>query len=246
MNIDRRRFLLATGVALVGTSAMPATATAESSASLWQEFVANPYNHPQIPNIAYAGYRTGERPARRPVLANVLFFGARRDGSADAAPAINKAIEFVGRLGGGTVLVPPGRYRIDDIIRIGYDNVVLRGAGSAKTTFYATRSLEQIVGINRSRYGSENSAWSWSGGLVWVCHRDRYQPLVDAIKAHKWPFEGWTGNELEQGSTLTALTGSAARGSFVVTVENGHKLCAGQRVLLRVDDDNYSLPKHMC
>ena len=70
MNIDRRRFLLATGVALVGTSALTGTASAESSASLWQEFVANPHNHPQIPNIAYAGYRTGERPPRRPVLAN--------------------------------------------------------------------------------------------------------------------------------------------------------------------------------
>ena len=69
MNIDRRRFLLATGVALVGTSAVTGvgtgTASAASSASLWQEFVANPHDHPQIPNIAYAGYRTGERPARR-------------------------------------------------------------------------------------------------------------------------------------------------------------------------------------
>ncbi len=246
MNIDRRQFLFAAGVAVVGTSTTTGTAAAEPSASLWQEFVANPYDHPQIPNVAYAGHRTGERPPRRPVLADVLFFGARRDGSADAAPAINRAIEFVGRLGGGTVLVPPGRYRIDDIIRIGYDNVVLRGAGSTKTTFYATRSLEQIIGINRSRYGSENSAWSWSGGLVWVCHRDRYQPLVDAIKARRWPFEGWTGNELELGSVLTEVTGSAARGAFVVTVANGHRLRAGQRVLLRLDDSEYSLPRHMC
>ncbi|TWP53085.1 hypothetical protein FKR81_08370 [Lentzea tibetensis] len=247
MSIERRQFLLATGAAFLGTSVFATPAQAESAtATLWQEFVKNPYNHPQIPNVAYAGYRTGERLPRRPVLANVLAFGAKRDGSADAAPAINRAIQHVGRWGGGTVLVPAGTYRIDDIIRIGYDNVVLRGAGSDRTKFFATRSLEEIVGINRSRYGSENSAWSWSGGLVWVCHRDRYQPLVDAIKAKKWPFEGWTGNELELGETLTTVTAPAPRGAFTLTVDNARRLRPGQRVLLRLDDDQYSLPKHMC
>ncbi|GLZ31499.1 hypothetical protein Lesp02_36870 [Lentzea sp. NBRC 105346] len=243
MSIQRRRFLLGTGAALLGSSAFASAAEA-APATLWDEFVKNPYNHPQIPNVAFAGYRAGERFPRRPVRANVLLYGAKRDGSEDASKAINKAIEHVGRCGGGTVYVPAGKYRIDDIVRIGYDNVTLRGAGSGKTTLFATRSLEEIVGINRSRYGSDNSAWSWSGGLVWVCHRDRWQPLVDAIKAHKWPFEGWTGNELELGETITE-TSAAPRGSFLLTVKDGRKLKAGQRVLLRVDDDKLSLPIHI-
>jgi hypothetical protein len=253
MTIERRHFLIGTGIGLAIGAQLGPTAFASAApeppaqkAALWQEFAANPYDHPQIPNVAYAGYRTGETPPRRPVRVNVLRYGAKNDGSADASVAINKAIVDVGRSGGGAVLVPAGTYRIDDIIRIGYDNVVLRGAGSGKTVLHATRSLEEIVGINRSRYGSENSAWSWSGGLVWVCHRDRYQPLVDAIKAHQWPFEGWTGNEGDVGEDLTTVTEAAPRGAFTITVASGRKLRAGQRVLLKLDDDGqYGLPKHM-
>ena len=211
MAFDRRKFLVGgAAAAAFGTAAGRAAAV---TPDLWAEFTANPYDHPQIPNVAYAGYRTGERPPRRPVRANVLRFGAKNDGSADASAAINRAVETVGRCGGGTVLVPAGTYRIDDVIRVGYDDVVLRGEGSGRTVLHATRSLEEVVGINRSRYGSENSAWSWSGGLVWVCHRDRYQPLIDAIKAHRWPFEGWTGNEGDVGEDLTTLAEAAPRGS---------------------------------
>ncbi|HWO66556.1 MAG TPA: glycosyl hydrolase family 28-related protein [Umezawaea sp.] len=252
--IERRRFLIGTGIGLaLGAPFGPAAhagATEQppaEKAALWREFEADPYDHPQIPNVAYAGYRTGERPPRRPVRANVLRFGAKNDGSADASAAINRAIETVGRCGGGTVLVPAGTYRIDDVIRIGYDDVVLRGEGSGRTVLHATRSLEEVVGINRSRYGSENSAWSWSGGLVWVCHRDRYQPLIDAIKAHRWPFEGWTGNEGDVGEDLTTLAEAAPRGAFTITVTNSRGLRAGQRVLLKLDDDGrYGLPKLMC
>ena len=253
MTIERRRFLIGTGIGLALGAQLGPSAHASADrqpsgvkAALWREFTANPYDHPQIPNVAFAGYRTGERPPRLPVRANVLHFGARKDGSADASAAINRAIEAVGKHGGGAVLLPAGTYRIDDIVRIGYDNVVLRGAGSGRTVLHATRSLEEVVGINRSRYGSENSAWSWSGGLVWVCHRDRYQPLIDAIKAHRWPFEGWTGNEGDVGEDLTAITEAAPRGAFTITVANGRALRAGQRVLLKLDDDGqYGLPKHM-
>lgn len=199
------------------------------------------------PERCYAGYRTGEIPPRLPVRADVRSYGAKPDGSADAAPAINRAIADVGRRGGGTVLVPAGTYRIDDIVQIGYDNVVLRGEGSGRTTLYATRSLEQIIGINRSRYGGgDNSAWSWSGGLVWVCHRDRYRPLVDAIKAKNWPMEGWIGNDGEIGTRLAAISRPARRGDFTVTVDNARGLTAGRRVLLQLDDDaTYGLLRHM-
>ena len=244
--MQRRQFLVGSA-ALAATGLPSGTAVAAPlSSSLWQEFLADPYRHPQIPNVAYAGYRTGETPPRLPVRANVLHYGARRDGSADAAGAINRAIVEVGRQGGGTVFLPAGSYRIDDIVQIGYDNVVLRGEGPDKTTLFATRSLEEIIGINRSRYGSENSAWSWSGGLVWVCHRDRYRELVDAIKAHDWPMEGWLGNEGAATKPLASITAPATQGAFTLTVDDPRGLCPGRRVLLQLDDDaSFGLLRHM-
>jgi hypothetical protein len=243
MALDRRKFLVGSAAAAVAVNA--AGQAEAATPDLWTQFTANPYDHPQIPNIAYAGYRMGERPPTRPGRANVLRYGAKPDGSADASGAINRAIADVGRAGGGVVLVPAGTYRIDDIIEIGYDNVVLRGAGSDQTTLFATRSIEQIVGINRSRYGGENSAWSWCGALVWVCHRDRYRPLIDAIQARRWPLEGWLGNEGGESSVLAKVTSSAARGAFTVGATGA--LVPGQRVLLQVDDDpQHGLLKHMC
>jgi hypothetical protein len=253
MTIERRQFLIGSGLTaastLLGGTAFASAAHAAPATqpALWQEFVANPYNHPQIPNVSFAGYATGEEPPRGVIRANVLFYGARRDGSADASAAINRAVADVGRQGGGVVLLPAGTYRIDDVVQIGYDNVVLRGEGSGKTVLFATRSLEEIIGINRSRYGSSNSAWSWSGGMVWVCHRDRYRPLVAAIKAQKWPFEGWTGNEGDESEALTPVTGAATRGAFALEVADARTLRAGQRVVLQLDDDgDHGLLKHMC
>ncbi|MFB9905010.1 glycosyl hydrolase family 28-related protein [Allokutzneria oryzae] len=247
--LSRRTFLSGGLAAAVGYHLLPAPASAAPApeSPLWREFVRTPYTHPQIPNVSFAGYRYGAEPPRGPVRANVLSYGAKRDGSADSASAINQAIAEVGKRGGGVVTLPAGTYRIDDIVQIGYDNVVLRGAGSGKTILYGTRSLEQIVGINRSRYGSENSAWSWAGGLVWVCHRDRHRDLVGAIKAKKWPMEGWIGNEGDQSSLLAMVSVAAKRGDFELTVADAGRLSAGQRVLLQVDDDaNYGLLKHMC
>jgi Pectate lyase superfamily protein len=264
MAIDRRTLL--TRAAQISAAAAAATAGATTSAhartpaghateapgddtgatALWREYAADPYRHPQIPNVSYAGHATGARWPHLPVHADVLDYGAAPDGSADAAPAINKAIEDVGRRGGGAVLVPAGTYRIDDVVRIGYSNVVLRGEGSDRTTLYATRSLEQIIGINRSRYGSDNSAWSWSGALVWVCPAKRYQDLVDAIQAHDWPFEGWTGNERDLSRTITTATAPAVRGDFSLGVADTRDLHVGRRVLLQIDDDaDHTLLQHM-
>jgi hypothetical protein len=244
MAFERRKFLVGGAATAAYLAAAPSAQAVEPD--IWREFTANPYNHPQIPNVSFAGYRLGERPPKRPARTSVLTYGGKPDGSANAAPAINQAIVDVGSAGGGVVLVPAGTYRIDDVIEVGYDNVVLRGAGSGRTTLFATRSLEQIIGINRSRYGSENSAWSWCGGLVWVCHRDRRRPLVEAIQAHKWPLEGWQGNEGDATSLITAVTSTASRGAFDVDVADASGLEPGQRVLLQVDDDpGHGLLKHM-
>lgn len=264
---------VAAAVSTAGTGrahAAPATGTAGSSAApeafggagsagpavrvtaartlptLWREFTATPFTHPQVPYIGRAGYRAGQRRFARPrVVANVLDHGARPDGSADAAPAINAALAAAGAAGGGTVLVPPGRYRIDGLIHIGDSGVVLRGAGSDRTTLYATKSLTDLIGPYGSRYGGDKSSWSWAGGLIWLCPADRFGSLTTAITAKDWPFEGWTGNKRDAWQTLTTVL-PARQGDRTLTVADATALRPGHLVLLRLADDaDHTLLMHM-
>ena len=162
-----RRSLLtgATAVAAAVATGTPALAVPSNGGqvpALWREFTRTPFTHPQIPYVGRAGYRGGTaRFPRRPVSAavadvrDVRDYGAVADGTTDSAPAINRAIAAAGRAGGGTVTIPPGTFRIDDVIRVGHDNVVLRGAGSGRTTLYATKNLTELIGVYGSRYGGD-------------------------------------------------------------------------------------------
>ncbi|MFD0063773.1 glycoside hydrolase family 55 protein [Streptomyces sp. NPDC056690] len=250
-NLSRRGLLgsaiAVAAVTVTGTGARAATARPGEVPPIWREFTRTPYTHPQIPYVGRAGYRAGRQGFARPrVVADVVRdYGARPDGSADAAPAINRALADAGRAGGGTVHLPPGTYRIDDLIRIGHSGVVLRGAGSTRTKLYATRSLTELIGVYGSRYGGDKSSWSWAGGLIWLCPEDRFRTLTDAIRAKAWPFEGWTGNKRDEWDTLTAV-GPAARGSWSVTVTDASRLSRGDLVLLRLaDDPGHTLLEHM-
>ncbi|MFK8907571.1 glycosyl hydrolase family 28-related protein, partial [Streptomyces sp. YS-3] len=168
------------------------------------------------------------------------------DPAADAAPAINRALEEAGRAGGGTVVLPPGTFRIDGLIRIAHSGVTLRGAGSARTTLYATRHLTELIGPYGSRYGGDKSSWSWAGGLIWLAPKARWDALAEAIRARAWPFEGWTGNRRDEWSTLATVSAPAPRGSWSVTVADGSRLRPGALVLLRLaDDSRHTLLQHM-
>ncbi|MFE9999587.1 glycosyl hydrolase family 28-related protein [Streptomyces avermitilis] len=260
-----RRVLLGSAIAVAAVAATGTTATAAARTAaaraaaartgsgpsgevptLWHEFTRTPYIHPQIPYVGRSGHRRGAaRFPRRPVVADVRDHGAVADGTTDSAPAINRAIAAAGRAGGGTVLLPPGTFRIDDLIRIGYDNVVLRGAGSSRTKLYATKNLTELIGVYGSRYGGDKSSWSWAGGLIWLAPRARWDSLVAAIRAKAWPFEGWTGNGRDEWETLTTVS-PARRGSWSVTVADARRLRPGQLVLLRLADDaGHTLLEHM-
>ncbi|WP_245883136.1 glycoside hydrolase family 55 protein [Streptomyces hyaluromycini] len=244
-----RRSLLA-GATAVAATAVAATAGAGGTArasdaevpSLWREFTRTPFTHPQIPYIGRAG---AARIRRLPVVADVRAYGAVADGVTDCAPAINRAIAAAGRAGGGTVTIPPGTFRIDGMVLIGHDNVVLRGAGSGRTTLYATKSLTELIGPYGSRYGGTKSAWSWAGGLIWLAPESRWDSLVAAIKAQAWPFEGWTGNKRDEWEQLTPVE-PARQGDRTVTVTDPSRLRPGRLVLLRVADDTaHTLLQHM-
>ncbi|MER7179725.1 glycosyl hydrolase family 28-related protein [Streptomyces hyaluromycini] len=244
-----RRSLLA-GATAVAATAVAATAVAGGTArasdaevpSLWREFTRTPFTHPQIPYVGRAG---AARIRRLPVVADVRAYGAVADGVTDCAPAINRAIAAAGRAGGGTVTIPPGTFRIDGMVLIGHDNVVLRGAGSGRTTLYATKSLTELIGPYGSRYGGTKSAWSWAGGLIWLAPESRWDSLVAAIKAQAWPFEGWTGNKRDEWEQLTPVE-PARQGDRTVTVSDPSRLRPGRLVLLRVADDTaHTLLQHM-
>lgn len=213
---------------------------------LWHEYAREPYRHPQIPFVGRAGFRGGAtRLPRRPVVADVRDFGAVADGRTDCAPAINRAIAAAGAAGGGTVRIPPGVLRIEGLIRLGHSHVVLRGAGSARTTLHATRNLTELIGPYGSRYGGDKSSWSWAGGLIWLAPEARWNSLTDAIRARAWPFEGWTGNRREEWRTLTPIA-AARRGDWTVTVTDPAGLRPGALVLLRLADDaGHTLLEHM-
>ncbi|GAB7110173.1 hypothetical protein JCM4814A_84880 [Streptomyces phaeofaciens JCM 4814] len=237
------------GTLFSGTAAAaPARHAGAQVPALWREFCSQPYTHPQIPFIGRSGYAGGsDRFPRSRVVADVRDFGALPDGSADAAPAINRAIERAGLLGGGTVRVPPGTYRIDGVIHIGHDDVVLRGAGSGRTTLLGTRSLQELIGRYGSRYGGNKSAWSWAGGMIWLSPADRFRTLTAAVRAADWPFEGWTGNKRDQWRTLSPLARPARQGDRHVVVADTAPFRPGDRVLLRLEDDTeHSLLRHMC
>ncbi|MEV5982638.1 glycosyl hydrolase family 28-related protein [Streptomyces sp. NPDC052114] len=231
-----------------GTATPTATATTRSrqTPTLWREFTANPYAHPQIPYIGRAGFRTGRHPfPRHQRLIDAHDHGARPGTDTDSAPAINEALAEAARRGGGTVVLRPGTYRVDDVIRVAHDNVVLRGAGSDRTTLLATRNLTELIGPYGSRYGGDKSSWSWAGGLIWLAPQARWDSLTSAIKAGDWPFEGWTGNKRDAWETLTAVR-PARRGSWSVTVADASRLRKGDLVLLRLADDaGHTLLEHM-
>ncbi|GGN25874.1 glycosyl hydrolase family 28-related protein [Streptomyces fuscichromogenes] len=239
-----RRALLAGATAVAATTVAGGTAHATDGQvpSLWREFTRTPFTHPQIPYVGRAG---AARIRRLPVVADIRAYGAVADGVTDCAPAINRAIAAAARAGGGTVTIPPGTFRIDGMVLLGHDDVVLRGAGSGRTTLYATKSLTELIGPYGSRYGGTKSAWSWAGGLIWLAPKARWDSLTAAVRAQAWPFEGWTGNKRDEWEQLTPVE-PARRGDRTVTVSDPSRLRPGRLVLLRVADDTaHTLLQHM-
>ncbi|MEU9986315.1 glycosyl hydrolase family 28-related protein [Streptomyces sp. NPDC048045] len=245
-HVSRRTLLVGATAVALGAARGTAAAAPGEVPSLWREFTRTPFTHPQIPYVGRAGHRAGTRRLPRPrTVADVTDHGAVPDGTTDCAPAINRAIAAAARAGGGAVTIPPGTFRIDGLIHIGASNVVLRGAGSGRTTLYATKNLTELIGVYGSRYGGDKSAWSWAGGLIWLAPQARWDSLTAAVKAQAWPFEGWTGNRRDEWTALTAVE-PARRGEWSVTVADPSALHPGRLVLLRLADDQaHTLLQHM-
>lgn len=165
----------------------------------------------RLPDFSFAGYHFGEDPLPTvPVAANVRDFGAKGDGEHDDTQAFKDAIA---KTSSGAIFIPPGRYVITDILWVRKPNLVLRGAGTGRTTLVCPKPLERIKpNSGATTEGRPTSNYSWSGGIVWVRgSRETHSPQ--------------------------RVTGEALRGENVITVEDTAGLSPGQRVRLALTDD---------
>jgi hypothetical protein len=209
--------------------------TTTTGAALWSEFVANPDNHSHIPNVAYAGYRRGEAEIPDlPVVANVLDFGAVNDGTGDNSRAFRLAIDAAWYAGGGAVLVPAGTYRINQIILLHRDGVVLRGEGKGETILEFDRPLVQALGST----GHGNQHWNWTGGLVWVGPSDLFTLRSEGfwrhtrIEAPEFNVNAGNWEAWRRGETLAEVTSTHERGTRSVTLDDASGLTPGDFVLM--------------
>lgn len=138
----------------------------------------------RLPDVSFAGYACGERPIPSdPATVDVRSFGAKGDGTTDDSAAFLAAIARTER---GVIFIPPGKYKITEILEITRPGVVLRGAGPGKTTLFCPIPLNDIrPNWGATTDGRRTSNYSWSGGMVWFKGRDkgkRIGPVVAAAK----------------------------------------------------------------
>jgi len=224
--LSLRRRILALAALLSAALALSAGEPADA-AGLWASYVANPDAHPHIPNCSYAGYHRGEGALPTPaVAADVRALGAKGDGTSDDTAAFAAAIAQAATKAPAAVLVPEGTYRLDGMIRLDRDGVVLRGAGAGKTILRFHRPLDAVVA--RMPAGS-SSQWGWCGGLVWIGPADTFANGAIAGDKGTENWEVW-----RPGGRLAAVTAAAKRGERVLRVAatEATRLKAGDTVLL--------------
>ena len=170
----------------------------------------------RLPDFSFAGYHSGEAPLPRVARGvSVKDFGAKGDGQTDDTAAFLKALATVKS---GAIEVPPGRYRITDILEIKRSHIVLRGAGPDQSVLFFPRQLNDIKpNWGETTAGRPTSNYSWSGGFVW--------------------FKGSLGQR-----QLAEVTANALRGDQTIRVSTPGNLSVGQRVeILETDTAENSL-----
>lgn len=221
------------------------TEDSQTASSVWNEYKANPFNHPNIPNNSYAGYRTGvvplPNPAVTPIDVTDAPYNAIPNDTLNDQPAIQAAIDDAGDAGGGIVYLPSGKYCLYKPLYIKYNNVIVRGQGSSGSTATILDfkfSMYSMYKKDIDASGKRTWLW-WSTGLVWIGPGDTFKQngAPDMIN----DFEDWRFT-----STLATVTQPSDPGSFSIIADNTALLSAGMKVLLcyKMPTDR-SLIKHI-
>lgn len=210
---------------------------AQTYTSLWADYVANPYNHPNIPNNSYAGYGTGTTSIPNPsyTVYNVTSapYNAIPNDAIDDQPAIQAAIDAAGVAGSGIVFIPTGTYYLNKPIYIKYNNVIVRGQGSTgaaatildfRFSMYSMFKTEIDADLAAGGVGGPG-LW-WATGLVWIGPANSFKP--SGAPDMFLDYEHWRTT-----TTLATVTAVSNPGTFTITVDNTASLSVGQRLLLR-------------
>ena len=162
----------------------------------------------RLPDFSFAGYHMGEDPIPDvPVKLNVNDFGAKGDGVTDDSQAFLDAIEAIED---GAIFIPPGRYKITQVIEINKSNVVLRGAGSDSTVLYFPKHLGDIQGPGDAPTGTPY--YSWEGGLISIAGSRSIRHLADVVS-------------------------EASRGDYSLELSSTSSIIPGQTIWLRLKKD---------
>ncbi|MCB1008389.1 MAG: hypothetical protein KDB94_05770 [Acidobacteria bacterium] len=170
-----------------------------------------------VTDFSFAGYHFGERPLPEvPVVADVRDFGAVGDGVADDSDAFVAALAATRD---GALLVPPGRYRLRQVLRFERSGVVLRGAGPGKSVLYIEPTLCDVLG--EGSHGGP-CGWSWGGGFLMA--EGRFAP----------------------GERLAAVVDPARRGARELRVSDPSPFAPGRLVrLVESENETGSLTLHL-
>ncbi|MCP5115635.1 MAG: hypothetical protein GY953_32820, partial [bacterium] len=206
----------------VAVAAVCLAGAAASFSGLWGEKGELWQPGGRLPDFSYAGYHRGEKPL--PVLernsssVSVREFGAKGDGETDDSDAFLKAVAAARHV----VEIPPGRYRITQLIELNRSGIVLQGAGPDRTTLYFPKPLHDVrPNWGATTSGQKTSNYSWSGGFVTV--------------------RGDLG-----GEALTKIVGVARRGARRLRVVSTSRLRANQQVeIYQRDNDRNTLANHL-
>ncbi|MDH4451435.1 MAG: glycosyl hydrolase family 28-related protein [Rhodoferax sp.] len=158
-------------------------AGAQTTSKLWGVKGELWKNGNRISNFASAGYKSQKSDIPdRAVVKNVKDFGAVGDGVANDTNAFIKAIAATEN---GALLIPQGRYRVQDVLKITKSNITLKGEGQGQSVLVFPKSLSELM-------PEQKADWPFKGGFVWIEGEQNGGPLSRVI-----------GEETRGSATLT-------------------------------------------
>jgi type 1 glutamine amidotransferase len=174
----------------------------------------------RLGDFSHAGYHRGERPIPTlPPGISVKQFGARGDGETDDSQAFLDAIAKAPR---GAIEIPPGRYKITQILEITRPGIVLRGAGPDQTVLFFPKPLHEVrPNMGATTGGRPTSNYSWSGGWIWLRGSFGSKKLADVL-------------------------GTARRGDTSLRVSSAEQLKVGRSIeIFQADTPENTLARHL-